>query len=307
MLRTPRLYHLVPVCLALLLSICARAQVELPLYPQRIPNAIPGPNREEKRPNAKVDTIVSNVSLPTITVFQPKENANQAAVIIFPGGGYQVLVTRREGKDVAKVFNQFGITAFVVKYRLPDDKTMKDKSIAPLQDAQQAIRFVRQNAQRWNVRPDRIGIMGFSAGGHLAATAGTHFTTSYADNKQAADLRPDFLILINPLIAFADSLTHKGAERILIGDSPTPLQRRFFSNHYHVSASTPPTILIHTNDDSVVSVNHSLEFYQALRRHKVPAEIHIYAKGEHGFLTAPPFDEWFGRCLYWMNENILTD
>lgn len=306
--RTFRIDCIVLLCTFLPLTDLCFGQTVLPLYEGDIPNSIAGPNREQVRPHAQVDTIVTQVSIPTVTVFPaPRENANGAAIIIFPGGGYHTLLIKREGKDVARAFNRQGITAFVVKYRIPDDRTAKDKSMAPLQDAQQAIRLVRENAKRWRIRPDKIGIMGFSAGGHLAATAGTHFDVSYIGNPESTSLRPDFMILINPVISFNDSIGHTGSRRNLLGDSPTLSRIRFFSNERHVSDSTPPTFLVHTNEDSVVVVDNSLRFYLGLRRHKVPAEIHIYAKGEHGFLTAPPFHEWFGRCMYWLNGNILRD
>lgn len=300
-------HKIISMLLILMLAKESVAQKELPLYDENIPNSISAPNREEKNLNSLVDTITTNVSIPTITVFpSAMEKANGTAVIIFPGGGYHVLLTKREGSDVAKALNESGITAFVVKYRLPTDRTMQDKSIGPLQDAQQAIKIVRENARKWNIRSDKIGIMGFSAGGHLAATAGTHFSKMQIKNLEKTSLRPDFMILINPLISFTDSLVHKGSRAFLLGNTPRQTDIHFFSNELHVNKYTPASILIHANTDSVVTVENSLIFYRALKRNNVPAEIHIYSKGEHGFLTSPSLDEWFGRCIYWINENVLT-
>ncbi len=279
------------------------AQQEIPLYVGEIPNSTGAPNEENKKANELVDSLTFNVSVPTLTVFlPPKDKANGTAVIICPGGGYHVLLTKREGTNVARAFNQLGVTAFVLKYRLPSNKTMKDRSIGPLQDAQRAIQLVRENAGQWNIDPQKIGIMGFSAGGHLAATAGTHYGDELIENNKGISLRPDFMLLINPVISFTDSIGHTGSRNNLLGDAPTEKQIRLYSNELQVDEATPPSFLVHSNADSVVPVANSLSFYNALQRNGVSVGIHIYAKGEHGFLTAPSFDEWFGRCIYWMKE-----
>ncbi|MEO5997365.1 MAG: alpha/beta hydrolase [Chitinophagaceae bacterium] len=297
-----RVQILLIVCLGVITS-CCLGQQEMPLYPGKIPNAIIVADKEERLANALVDSLAYNVSNPTLTVFSaPNSKANVSAVIICPGGGYHVLLTKREGSDVARAFNKLGITAFVLKYRLPNDRTMKDKSIGPLQDAQQAIKLVRQRAAEWNIDPRKIGIMGFSAGGHLAATAGTHFKEALIDNREGISLRPDFLLLINPVISFMDAIGHIGSRNNLLGNSPSEKQVQFFSSELQVDPSTPPAFLVHSGADTVVPVANSLAFYQAILKNGITGEIHIYAKGEHGFLTAPPFEEWFGRCVYWMKE-----
>lgn len=279
------------------------AQEQIPLYVGEIPNSRKTTNEEIVSESETWGTLIRNVSIPTLAVYLlPESTSNTTAIIICPGGGYHTQLSTREGSDVAKALNEVGISAFVLKYRLPSDKTMISKSIGPLQDAQQAIRIVRQNAQKWNLNPRRIGIMGFSAGGHLAATAGTHFDSALVRNSDQVNIRPDFMILINPVISFTDSIGHIGSRNFLIGPDPIAGMIRYFSNELHITESTPPTFLVHSGADTVVPVENSLAFYEGLRRNKVPAELHIYAKGEHGFLTSPSYEEWFGRLVYWMKE-----
>ena len=279
----------------------ARAQAVITLYSGPIPGAIPSENREFKKPDALVDSLTLQVSVPNLTVFAPpKGNANGMAVIICPGGGYGVLLTKREGSDVARALNKLGVTAFVLKYRLPDDRIMKDKSIGPLQDAQQAIRLVRERAAEFGIKSDQIGIMGFSAGGHLASSAGTHFGKRYIDPDGKTSLRPDFMILINPVVSFNDTTGHIGSRDRLLGPAARNEQIRLFSNEQQVDSLTPPAILIHSGADVVVPVANSLRFYDALRKNGVAAAIHVYSKGEHGFLTYPSFGEWFGRVEEWL-------
>lgn len=279
------------------------AQQHLPLYPQGIPNAKEAENIERNEPNAMVDSLAFDVSEPSIRLFLvPEDRATGTAVIICPGGGYHTLLTKREGSDVARVFNKLGISAIVLHYRLPNDRIMVDPSIGPLQDLQQAIKTVRERATEWHIDPQRVGVMGFSAGGHLAATAGTHYADTYIENPENTNLRPDFMLLINPVISFMDSVGHTGSRANLLGAQPSDKQLFYFSNELHVDSLTPPTFLVHSGADEVVSVENSLYFYRGLRQHHVEAAMHVYAKGEHGFLTAPSFDEWFGRCTYWMGQ-----
>ena len=291
------LVFLVPYC---------NAQQVIPLYQGKVPNSKSVTNEEQRVANSDVDSLTTNVSVPTLSVFlPPKGMANGTAIIICPGGGYHVLLTKREGSDAARAFAKMGVTAFVLKYRLPNDKTMLDKSIGPLQDAQRAIKIVRQRAKEWSIDTKRIGILGFSAGGHLAATAGTHFNTPVIENGEGISVRPDFMLLINPVISFTDEIGHIGSRDNLLGPSPTEEKIKLYSNELQVTAETPPTILIHSDADKVVPVANSVEFYNALKENKVSGELHIYAKGEHGFLTAPSFDEWFGRCIFWMKSMSL--
>ncbi|WP_353722603.1 alpha/beta hydrolase [Dyadobacter sp. 676] len=287
---------LTAVCATLFVSVALHAQTEMPLYPGKIPNAIEAENQETSK-----DNVVRDVSIPTLTAFLPPAGmGNGTAVIVCPGGGYGVLVIEREGYRVAKELNRQGIAAFVLKYRLPSDRTMKDKSMGPLQDAQQAIRTVRERAKEWHVDPAKIGIMGFSAGGHLASTAGTHYDSSFIDNPQKTSLRPDFMVLVYPVISFEGKIGHKGSSANLLGPSPSAERVRYFSNDLQVTASTPPAYLTHAGDDTVVPVSNSLRFYEALNAKGIAADMHIYARGQHGYPKVPSFDEWFGRCLQWM-------
>jgi len=279
------------------------SQIEIPLYPHNIPNSKPGKNLEENKANKQVDSLAYKVSVPTLRIF-PAQNGNGTAVIILPGGGYGVLLTKREGSDVAREFNKHGITAIVVKYRLPSDETMNKRELGPIQDAQEALHIVRSRAQEWGINPEKIGVMGFSAGGHLASTVGTHFQTAYNTTRKDVNLRPDFMILINPVISFSDTFGHTGSRDNLLGKNPSPGNIKRFSNEMNINSQTPPTFLVHADTDIVVPVENSLAFYQQLRKNKIPAEIHIYGRGEHGFLTDPPFEEWFGRVIHWMKKGI---
>lgn len=274
------------------------------MFENTIPGSRPSVDKEVRVSSTDNDTIISKVSVPALTVWLPPvEKATGSAVIICPGGGYQVQVSLREGYKIAKAFNELGVAAFVLKYRLPDDDIMTDKSIGPLQDAQRAIQIVRQHADEWHIDQHKIGIMGFSAGGHLASTAGTHFDKAFIENKKSISLRPDFMILIYPVISLKDNIGHLGSRTNLLGKSPSPEKIDLFSNEDHVSPNTPPAFITHANDDIVVPVTNSLLFYEALRKNSVPVELHIYSSGGHGYLKKPPFDEWFGRCCYWMKTN----
>jgi acetyl esterase/lipase len=279
------------------------AQKVVPLYDGQIPGS-KNPGNTGIIYNRETDGIAYNISLPTLTVFlPPAEKANGTAVVICPGGGYRLLVTEREGRKIALAFNRLGVAAFVLRYRLPDSNIMVDKSVGPLQDAQKAIKVVRERAEEWNIDPGKTGIMGFSAGGHLAATAGTHFDKNYIENNNGTNLRPDFMILVYPVISFSDTLGHLGSRENLLGKEPSEKQILLFSNDRQVTRSTSPAFLVLAGDDSTVRPENSLAFYNSLKRNGIPAEIHIYQEGEHGFLSKPPFEEWFGRCCYWMEEN----
>ncbi|MEJ7666675.1 MAG: alpha/beta hydrolase [Hymenobacter sp.] len=275
----------------------------LPLYSGAVPDSKPSQVREVSEEGGNQ---ISNVVQPTLTVFMPdRAKANGTSVIICPGGGYARLSMGKEGYDVARRLNELGVAAFVLKYRLPNDQSQPDKSLAPLLDAQQALRMVRQLAPKYSLNPERIGLMGFSAGGHLAATAGTHFAQPAGPNPGPASVRPAFLVLLYPVISFSDSLMHKGSRDNLLGATPTPDHLRDYSDELQVSAQTPPTFLVHAEDDNVVPVQNSIVFYQALHRRQVPAEMHLFPKGGHGFgltnSTTPT--HWVDLLKNWMAAN----
>jgi acetyl esterase/lipase len=252
-----------------------------------------------------VNTRASKISNPTLLPFFPeKGKANGTAIVICPGGGYSILSMENEGYAIARKFNEVGITAFILKYRLPSDSIMVDKTIGPLQDAQCAIQLVRQRAQEWGLKADRIGIIGFSAGGHLASTAITHFDKAVIDNKDNISLRPDFGILMYPVVSFGE-LAHKGSKDNLIGKTPSSEMVDLYSNEKQVTANTPPTFLVHAQDDKTVPVLNSVVFYEAMVKAGVKGELHLYQAGGHGFglNNKTTKDQWFDRCVNWMTAN----
>jgi acetyl esterase/lipase len=283
------------------------SQTVIPLYKDSIPNSKASIDKETSKMEGEDKIlIISNVSRPSLTAYlPPKEIANGTAVIICPGGSYAVLAASHEGSDVAKKFNEMGVAAFVLKYRLPDDTIMINKEIGPLQDAQQAIKLVRENATGWNINLSKIGIMGFSAGGHLASTAGTHFMHAVIENKNNINLRPDFLILIYPVISFTDAIGHIGSRENLLGENPSEKKIKEYSNELQVTVQTPKTFLVHAENDDVVNVKNSINFFEALQQNHVLAELHVYPKGGHGFGMNNPTtkDKWMERLQNWMDSN----
>lgn len=242
------------------------------------------------------------LDIPTLTpYFPPKEKATGAAIIVCPGGGYSRLADVKEGSEVAKWLNSLGITVFVLKYRLG----MRYHQPAPLQDASRAMRIVRWRAKEWNLDEKRIGIMGFSAGGHLASTLGTHFDAGKSDSPEAIERvssRPDLMILIYPVITMGE-FTHQGSKKNLLGENPTEELIRRYSNELQITKETPPTFLIHTMTDTVVPFENSLLFVSALRKNNVPVEFHLYERGPHGFGLAPNnpvLASWKERCADWL-------
>ena len=241
---------------------------------------------------------------PTVTVYRPaNEKANGSGIVICPGGGYGNLALGHEGRDIAEWMNGLGITAFVLKYR---HRNTGYGHPAPMLDAQRSIRFARAGAERYRLDRDKIGIMGFSAGGHLASTVGTHFDDGQAQASDAVDrasCRPDFMILVYPVIALATDYAHFGSKKNLLGDKPDHKLVASLSNETQVTEKTPPTFLMHTGGDSAVPPENSVLFYLALRKARVPAELHIYEKGGHGYGLAPNdavLATWRGRCEDWL-------
>ncbi|MCC9019620.1 alpha/beta hydrolase [Flavobacterium lipolyticum] len=278
----------------------------IPLW-NTIPDEIKAP--EYKENESFIDGKVQStrlVTVPTLSVFLPKQTKpNQTAVLIFPGGGYQHLAIDKEGTKVANWLNSLGIAAFVVKYRLPNDLIMKDKKNGPLQDAQEAIRHVRQNATKYSIDVNKIGIIGFSAGGHLASTLATHYDEITYDTKSKTSARPDFSLLIYPVISMQNEITHKGSQSSLLGNNPSQEVRDFYSNEKKVTSKTPPAFLIHATDDKAVLPENSINYYLALKRNGVSAELHLYEKGGHGFglglNSTSKF--WTRDCEEWLKIN----
>lgn len=256
---------------------------ETPLWQGKIPNSIENKNyKEDKVFEDSIMVNTSKVSVPTLMIFKPK-NPNGTVIIICPGGGYSHLAMNKEGYKVAEWLNTLGITALVLKYRLPSDLIMTDKSIGPLQDAQEAMRYVRRNAKNWQINPDKVGIMGFSAGGHLASTLATHYNEIVYKSASNESAKPNFCMLIYPVIEMEGQFSHTYSKINLIGAKPTKELENKFSNQKQVNSDTPITFLVHASDDKTVLVENSIDYYLALKNNKVSAEMHIYEMGGHGF------------------------
>lgn len=272
----------------------AKTQEIINLYPDKIPNSKANEIKEVYNSG-----MYRGVTIPTLEIYLPeKDKATGTAVVICPGGGYSVIVFDGEGIATAKEFAKNGIAAFILKYRLPDDSTMEDKTIGPLQDAQQAIKFIRENAVKWGIDANKIGIMGFSAGGHLASTEATHFMKAYIVNTNNTSLRPDFQILVYPVISLQESLTHLDSRKQLLGESPSREIIDQFSNELQVDTNTPPAYITHAADDKLVDVDNSIQYFEQLRHHNVPVEMHIYPKGGHGFIFG--HKGWMEPLIQWM-------
>jgi acetyl esterase/lipase len=273
------------------IALAADPRVEL-LWPKGAPGAI-GDSEADK---------------PSITIYLPAaEKATGAAVVVCPGGGYGHLAVDHEGRQPAEYLNSLGVAAFVLRYRIAP----RYRHPAPLQDAQRALRGVRARAKEWSVDPKRIGIWGFSAGGHLASTAATHFDSGKPDAEDPIDrvsCRPDFAILCYPVITMTPPYTHMGSRNNLLGSNPSPDLVESYSNEKQVRPDSPPTFLFHTTEDTGVPPENSILFYQALRKAHVPAELHIYEKGKHGVGLAqkdPVLSSWPDRLSAWLRQRGL--
>jgi acetyl esterase/lipase len=281
------------------------AQEVFDLYLGKIPNAKITPvTYKEISDTAKDGKVrIRQVSVPQLIAFYP-QNPNGTSVIICPGGGYAILAITHEGYQVAEALNKQGITAFILKYRLPSDEIMVDKTIGPLQDAQQAIKTVRENAKKWSLDTVKIGIMGFSAGGHLASTLGTHYQKWLIDNPNKINLRPNFMVLGYPVITMAEN-THQGSKINLLGQSPSEELVKLYSNHLQINQNTPPTFIFHANDDKAVPSENSIDFVRALKLQKVKSQFYLYQAGGHGYGMENKLskDSWFDSMINWMSLN----
>lgn len=286
----------------------ANAQTMMPLWPAgQVPNQH---TSNEKEIWERTEIIrIAKVQTPEMAVYLPaNRSATGQAVVICPGGGYGMLAWDWEGTDIAAFLISKGIAAFVLKYRLPDAKSQPTPYLAPLQDAQRAMRMVRANAAQWNINPKKVGVMGFSAGGHLAATLATHFDAgdgNTADSIQRQSCRPDFAILMYPVISMSKPIMHAGSRNNLLGAAPDSSLALQYSNELQVNSETPPTILFHATDDKGVPVENSLLFYQACKNAGVPVEMHIYPTGGHGFGLAVGkgyLGTWPDRLTEWLRS-----
>lgn len=291
-----------------LLSLSAQSPRTLLLWPaDAIPNDLHRRDIPERSYiNEDSVLIVTDITEPTLSIYLPeKETATGAAVLIIPGGGYWIVAAGHEGEDVARWFNTMGIAAGVLKYRLPDERLWSDPKAVPLQDAEKGMRLLRQNAADWNIDPQKIGVLGFSAGGHLAATLCTRWHTE----ADASLIKPDWAVLVYPVISFEEQ-GHRGSCESLLGKDASPELIRLYSAEHQVSAFTPPTFLVHSADDKGVSPLNSILYFSALRGANVPAELHLFESGGHGYGLAPKLKgtvaQWPALCGAWLSGKGLA-
>jgi len=280
----------------------------LKVWPNGIPGSLKNDSYSEKVTERNgIPSGYEKVTDPSLTVFLPTaDKATGTAVLICPGGGYGGLAFDHEGYAIARWLNDNGIAGFILKYRLPSDLIMTDKSVGPLQDAQEAIRIIRRNREHWKINPRKIGVIGFSAGGHLASTLSTHFNEKVYEVKDTISARPDFSLLIYPVISFDASFTHMGSRNNLIGNNPAKETVDHFSNELQITDKTPPAFLVHSSDDKVVPVKNSLVYYEGLVKNSITAEMHIFQKGGHGYglsIGKGTQSSWPNLCIKWLNEN----
>ncbi len=275
----------------------AAAEPVIDIWPEGVPGL-----RADASAEKGDNELLSNIHRPTLTCYAaPAARATGAAVIICPGGGYWLLAWEKEGVEPARWFNSIGISVFVLKYRLAEYGQP-----APLRDVLRAVRLVRSRAAEFGINPDRLGVMGFSAGGHLAACAGTLYDLPDGRTGAALDAvsaRPDFLLLIYPVITMKDPYTHAGSRRNLLGPTPAPELVERYSSELQVTKNTPPAFLLTTFEDGLVPAENSIGFFEALHRAGVPAEMHVFEKGPHGFGLRPgfgPVDGWPLLCRQWL-------
>ena len=270
----------------------------IPLWPDKAPYSIQSENTE------LTDTVYGiirtrNVKNATLSFYFPEEKSNGTSILICPGGGYSILAMGHEGEDIAIWLNSFGVTGIVLKYRLPDTSFVTNTQFVPITDALEAIRLIRSKAQLLGLDSGKIGIMGFSAGGHLASTVLTHFEKETVTNYKNISARPDFGILLYPVISMADNITHSGSRINLIGTDPDETTIRYFSGEENVDKQTPPVFIVHAGDDQTVKIANSINFFEALNKTGVAAELHIYPTGGHGFGLAkgkPGISQWPEQC-----------
>lgn len=296
----------------LILLFCAmnlNAQdLNIPIWPEgKIPFRVDSDEKEIRETNGILR--ISKVQFPTLDVYLADSLKNTGkAVLIFPGGGYRILAYHWEGSEFAEWLASEGITGIVLKYRLPDSKSLDTPALVPLSDAQRAMRICRKFAGEWKINPDKIGVMGFSAGGHLAGTLSTQFATqiySPADESDDISARPSFTALIYPVIAFNGTALHAGSREALLGPYPSDFMIDFFSPAKQISSNTPPAFLVHASDDKAVPAENSLIYYNSLLSKNIPASLHLFPAGGHGFAMANDnahLSQWKNLLLSWVLE-----
>ena len=283
----------------------------VPLWPNKVPLRIASNETEIQE---KGDILrISNVKFPEIEVYLTSTaNATGQGVLIFPGGGDQILAYGGEGREIAKMLNTKGIAGIVVKNRLPTSASLEKNHLVPLIDAQRALKLVRAMAKNLNIDTDKIGIMGFSAGGHLTASLGAHYDKELIPPTDEIDLikaRPNFIALIYPVIQFGAASTHLGSQTALLGENPEKEWLNFISLEKQVRNDHAPTIMFHSSDDTDVPVENSLSLYRSLHEKNIPSALHIFPKGGHGFALAPHtpiINEWPNLLVNWI-QNLPGD
>ena len=253
------------------------AQTTLPLYQRTAPHTLKLLDKDQIGEGGRV----TQVAVPELIIYHPEKNkANQMAILICPGGGYGLLAIQHEGHDIARWYSQHGYVAAVLKYRLPQEELVETSWEVPLSDAKEGIRKLRENATSWNIDPDRVGVLGFSAGGHLASSVSVHGEDG---NGGKPSSRPDFSILIYPVISMDTSITHQGSRKNLLGEKLDTEWEDFFSNEKQVTETTPPAFLVHSWDDKAVPAENSIRYAKALNQLGTKVELHLFEKGGHGY------------------------
>lgn len=288
----------------MLIGTSASAQF-LPLYGKsKIPNHTGAPSIESEATTNGVFRI-SAVSEPSYRFFSAgMEGGNKPCIIVCPGGGYSILALAKEGTGIAEFFNKLGVHVMVLKYRIPSSSHQVDKKFAPLQDAQQAIYLARKNARKWGIDPAKVGIMGFSAGGHVASTLAVHYNDVKIRNRRKLSLRPDFQVLVYPVISFGQ-YAHKGSRKNLLAPDTTAEFIKYFSNEQQVNAASPQAFIVHAKDDVAVPVENALLYHDQLKASGVSAELFLYEKGGHGFGMHNKLSDiaWTDILASWMRKS----
>lgn len=277
--------------LFLFMLLHAKAQEQIVLYPNGVPNVKPNVSLEQNSPE--------------FYYYKPEKTVNETVFLIIPGGGYGMVAINHEGHDVANRLKDLGYTSFVLRYRLPIESQMIDKRIAPIQDAQSALVYIRKNAKRFGIDGKKVAVIGFSAGGHLASTLSTHFDTSYIGKVNKKLLRPDYSVLVYPVITMEEGITHLGSKKNLIGPNWDEKDVIRFSNEKNINKKTPPAFIVHSDDDKVVPIKNALLYKEALDKHSVKNKFYRYQKGIHGFgmYNKEEAGDWLEDMLGWIKES----